>query len=75
MSGTGANVAKVPYQLRSASAAGPVWGNTATPTSTGNGVSGTGNGAARAIPVYATVASANFPPDSYTDTVTVTVNY
>jgi spore coat protein U-like protein len=75
MSGTGANVAKVPYQLRSASAAGPVWGNTATPTSTGNGVSGTGNGAARSIPVYATVASANFPPDSYTDTVTVTVNY
>lgn len=75
MSGTGANVAKVPYQLRSGSAAGPVWGNTATSTSTGNGVSGTGNGASQAISVYATVASANFPPDTYTDTVTVTVNY
>lgn len=75
MSGTGANTAKVPYQLRSGSAAGPVWGNTATPTSTGNGVSGTGTGTSQSISVYATVASANFPPDIYTDTVTVTVNY
>lgn len=75
MSGTGANVSKVPYQLRSASAAGPVWGNTATSTSTGNGVSGTGNGASQSISVYATVPSANFAPDIYTDTVTVNVNY
>ena len=75
MSGTGANVAKIPYQLRSASAAGPVWGNTATPTSTGNGVAGTGTGAAQSIPVYATMPSANYPPDTYSDTVTVTVNY
>lgn len=75
MSGTGANVAKVPYQLRSSSAAGPAWGNTATLTSTGNGVSGTGNGASQSISVYATVPSANYPPDVYTDTVTVTVNY
>lgn len=75
MSGTGGNTAKVPYQLRSGSAAGPVWGNTATSASTGNGVSGTGSGGSQSIPVYATVPSANFPADVYTDTVTVTVNY
>lgn len=75
MSGTGSNAAKVPYQLRSGSAAGPVWGNTATSTSVGNGVSGTGNGASRSIPIYATLPGANYPADTYADTVTVTVNY
>ena len=75
MSGTGGNTAKIPYQLRSVSAAGPVWGNTATSSSVGNGVSGTGNGANRSIAVYATMPSANYRPDSYSDTVTVTVNY
>ncbi len=75
MSGTGGNAAKVPYQLRSGSAAGPVWGDTATSTSVGNGVSGTGNGASRSISVYATLPGANFPADAYSDTVTVTVNY
>lgn len=70
-----ANTDKVPYQLTSVSAAGPVWGNTATATTVGNGVTGTGNGLAQTIPVFATAASANFTPDSYADTVTVTVNY
>lgn len=75
MSGTGTNLDKVPYQLNSVSASGPVWGNTATATTVGNGVSGTGNGSAQAIPVFATAPNANFTPDSYADTVTVTVNY
>ena len=75
MSGTGSNTDKVPYQLNSVSATGPVWGNTATSTAKNNGVAGTGNGAAQSIPVFATALSANFTPDSYTDTVTVTVNY
>ncbi|MGB3067617.1 MAG: spore coat U domain-containing protein [Ottowia sp.] len=66
---------KVPYQLHSASATGPVWGNTATPTAVGNGVADTGTGAAKTHTVYAVAASANFTPGSYADTVTVTINY
>ncbi|MET3442367.1 spore coat protein U-like protein [Variovorax paradoxus] len=65
----------VPYQLRSVSATGPIWGNTATATAVGNGVAGTGTGATQAIPVFATVANANVTPGAYLDTVTVTVNY
>ena len=65
----------IAYQLRSVSATGPIWGNTATPTDVGNGVAGTGNGAAQSIPVWATVASVNVTPGAYLDTVTVQVNY
>ncbi|CAN7326393.1 spore coat U domain-containing protein [Variovorax paradoxus] len=65
----------VAYQLRSVSATGSVWGSTATSTAVGNGVAGTGTGAAQTIPVYATVASANVTPGAYSDTVTVQVNY
>jgi spore coat protein U-like protein len=66
----------VPYQLTStAGAGGTIWGNTATSTAVGNGVAGTGTGAAQSLTVYATAASANFTPDSYADTVTVNVNY
>lgn len=65
----------VAYQLRSVSSTGNAWGSTATSTLVGNGVSGTGNGAAQTIPVFATVADANVTPGSYADTVTVQVNY
>lgn len=75
MSGTGANIDKVPYQLKSLSDSGPIWGNTATSTVVGNGVFNTGTGAAQSINVFALAPSANFTPDSYTDTVTVIVNY
>jgi spore coat protein U-like protein len=75
MAGTGTNADTVPYQLNSVSATGPVWGNTATSTAVGNGVTGMGDGAAHAIPVYATAASANFTPDTYADLVTVNVNF
>src|SRR6185312_15041634 len=75
MSGAGGNTDKVPYQLHSVSAAGPIWGNTATSRTVGNGVQGTGTGAAQSIPVFATAPSANFTPDTYSDTVTVHVNY
>lgn len=76
MHGTGGNTDTVPYQLSStAGPSGTVWGNTATTTTVGNGVSGTGTGANQSISVYATVPSANYTPDSYTDTVTVNVNY
>lgn len=65
----------IPYQLRSVSANGAIWGSTATSTSVGNGVAGTGTGSAQSIPVWATVASVNVTPGSYSDTVTVQVNY
>ncbi|WP_432727970.1 Csu type fimbrial protein [Variovorax sp. W6] len=65
----------IPYQLRSVSATGAIWGSTATSTLPGNGVSGTGTGSAQSIPVWATVASVNVTPGAYLDTVTVQVNY
>jgi spore coat protein U-like protein len=76
MSGTIAgNTDKVPYQLYSNAALSNVWGNTATSTNVGNGVAGTGTGSAQSIRVYAKAPSANYTPDSYSDTVTVNVNY
>lgn len=78
MSGTGSNTDKVPYQLNSGSATGPIWGSTATGSAVatvGNGVHGTGTGVAIAHTVYATAPSANFTPDDYADTVTVNVLY
>lgn len=76
LSPAGASPDLVPYQLRSsAGSSGTVWGNTATTTSTGNGVAGTGNGANQTLTVYVTAPSANYAPDTYSDTVTVTVNY
>lgn len=71
LSPLGSGTDTVPYQLRStAGASGTVWGNTSS-----NGVTGTGNGADQTLTVYATAASANYAPDTYKDTVTVTVNY
>lgn len=76
MTETGGGTDTVAYQLRSAAGmAGPIWGNTATATTPGNGVAGAGTGASQTIPVYATVASANSRPGSYSDTVTVSVHY
>jgi spore coat protein U-like protein len=72
MKGTGGNTDKVPYQLHSGSPTGPIWGNTATSANAGNGVAGTGTGS---LTAYAVVPSANYRPDTYTDTVTVYVNY
>jgi spore coat protein U-like protein len=74
--GVAGNTDKVPYQLRStAGTSGTVWGNTATSSTVGNGVAGTGTGAAQTHTVYATVPSANFTADAYADTDTVAVNY
>lgn len=75
MTGTGSNTDKVPYQLKQNSAAGPVWGNTATSSTVGNGVAGTGTGLSQTLIAYATAPGANFTPDSYADTVTINVNY
>jgi len=76
MRGTGSNTDQIAYQLRSSPGpAGTIWGNTATATAVGNGVSSIGSGTTRSVTVYATVSDTNHVPDSYTDTVTVYVNY
>jgi spore coat protein U-like protein len=67
---------QIPYQLRSGPGLdGPVWGNTATPASIGNGVHGMGNGTPQPLTVYVTVPSAAYALGTYTDVVTVNVNY
>lgn len=76
MSASGGNNDKVPYQLRStAGLDGKIWGNTATSTSEGNGISGKGKGSDQAHTVYVTVPSVDFTPDSYSDRVTIRINY
>lgn len=71
MAGTGTNNDKVPYLLSSTPGpSGTVWGNTSL-----NNVAGTGTGSTTAYPVYATVPSANYTPDNYADTVTISVTY
>lgn len=75
MRGTGSNPDTVGYQLRRTSGTGTVWGNTATSTSVGNGVSGTGNGGNQDYTVFASVPASNVRPDTYSDTIRVTVNY
>ena len=76
MSGTGGNLDKVPYQLRStAGINGTIWGNTATSTTVGNGVADFGTGSNKSHTVFVTVPSADVKPDTYSDTVTINVNY
>jgi spore coat protein U-like protein len=75
MAGTGTNTNKVPYQLYQTAAGTTVWGNTATSANTGNGVTGNGTGAAQTLTVYATAPGSDFKPDTYSDTVTINVNY
>jgi spore coat protein U-like protein len=76
MKGTGTNTDTVKYQLYSNSGLSTVWGNTATPTSTGNGVAGTGSGVAQTLTVYAKATSTtDVLPDNYSDTVQIIVNY
>lgn len=66
----------IAYQLRAQSGAnGQPWGNTATANSVGNGVAGIGSGVPHFHTVYVTVPDTDVKPDTYTDIVTVTVNY
>ncbi len=76
MKGTGTNTNSITYQLYSNSALTTVWGNTATSTSVGNGVAGTGSGVAQTLAAYAKVTgSTDVTPDNYSDTVQINVNY
>ncbi|MHA6206143.1 Csu type fimbrial protein [Dyella soli] len=69
------NTDSVPYTLYSNSGLTTVWGNTATSTTVGNGVAGSGNGLSQTLTVYARTTSTDVTPDTYTDVVTVNVNY
>lgn len=74
MKGTSGNLDLVPYQLRSAD--GTAWGNNGSTYSTlTNGVFGQGNGAVQSHTVHVIVPSADFKPDTYSDIVTINVNY
>lgn len=65
----------IPYQLQS-NASGKVWGNNnVTSTTVGNGVEGRGTGITKGYAVFTTVSNTDVKPDSYSDTVTVHVNY
>jgi spore coat protein U-like protein len=69
------NTDKVPYTLHQTSATGPAWGNTVgTNTVAGTGA-GMAAGNAKSFTAYAQATNADFAPDSYSDTVTVNVNY
>ncbi|PNU06517.1 Csu type fimbrial protein [Novosphingobium guangzhouense] len=63
----------VPYQLYS-DAGTTAWGSAALGDPQ-NGLAGTGTGLDETYDVYAGVASTNYTPGSYIDTVTVTVFY
>lgn len=69
------NTDQVPYQLYQDAGYGTIWGNTATDVSPGNGVGDTGTGSVKGHTVYVRAPSANYQPDNYADTVTITVNY
>jgi len=75
MSAPAGNTDKVPYQLYQNAGMTTLWGNTATASSAGNGVAGSGTGVAKSHTVYVRAPSADYQPDSYSDTVTVVVNY
>ena len=71
LNGTGPAAQGVRYELRSQSADGPLWGDTAA-----TGVAGVGSGTSQTLPVYGRVLPQAVPlPGQYEDTVTVTVQY
>ena len=76
MSSMSSNTDEISYQLRSETGVtGEIWGNTATSTAVGNGVANTGTGVSQSHTVYVTVPSTDVKPDTYSDTVTIHVNY
>lgn len=69
------NADLVPYALYQDSGLTTAWGNTTgtnTESGTGNGMA---SGKAISFTAYAQATSADFTPDTYSDTVTVNVNY
>jgi spore coat protein U-like protein len=75
LQGSGGNTDTIAYQLRQGSAAGPVWGDTASSSGPGNGIGATGNGGDQTFPVFVSVPTTNVAPGTYRDTVIVTVHF
>ena len=76
------NTSTIPYQLYQGGSGTTIWGNTATTSSVGNGMSGTGAGMSSAKAVSFNVSanttgtnSTDVQPDTYSDTVTINVNF
>lgn len=75
LQGAAGNTDTIPYQLRRGGQTGPAWGDTASSSGPGNGVGGTGNGTDQSFPVFVGVTDTNVTPDTYRDTVIVTVHF
>lgn len=74
------NANTIAYALYQDAAGSTPWGNTATSSSVGNGETGTGTGMgggnAKTFTVYANATgSTDVPSGTYSDTVTINVNY
>ncbi len=69
------NGASMPYQLYQNAAHNAVWGNLSTNMLTAANGLQTGTGSQQNYTVYALVPNTNFTPDTYQDTVTVSVTY
>ncbi|OOG53899.1 hypothetical protein B0E47_11920 [Rhodanobacter sp. B05] len=80
LAGTSGNLATIAYALYQDVGAATPWGNTATSSSKGNGESGTGGGMAAGKAVSFTAyanatGTTDVQPDTYSDTVTISVNF
>jgi spore coat protein U-like protein len=67
--------ASLPYQLYQNAAHSSVWGNLSTNMLTAANGLQPGTGSLQNYTVYAVAPNTNFTPDTYTDTVTVSVTY
>lgn len=72
MKGTASATNLINYNVFSDAARATIWGDT---TSAPAWVTGTGTGAAVSIPIYARVPQQTAAPDTYTDTIAITVEY
>lgn len=80
LTGTATPAVTIAYQLYQNAGGTTTWGNTATSSSKGNGESGTGAGMASGNAVSFTAyanatGSTDVAPDTYSDTVTINVNF
>lgn len=80
LAGTAGNPATIAYALYQDASGATPWGNTATTSSAGNGESNAGGGMAAGKAVSFTAyanatGSTDVQPDTYSDTVTINVNF
>lgn len=77
MSKTGATSNKLNYNLYTSSANTSIWGDGTSGNVTNNVSGSAGTGSAQTLTIYGTIAASQTSavPGSYTDTITVTINY